>query len=105
NYGWIEGSPEFKEEVAKLYHHVDPENILQTNGATGANVLALYALINPVDHVIAEYPSYQQLYDIPKSLGADVDYWHIHEEDDWYHDLNELQDLIRHDAERTCRDD
>ena len=53
NYGWIEGSPEFKEEVAKLYHHVDPENVLQTNGATGANILALYALIKPDDHVIA----------------------------------------------------
>ena len=102
NYGWIEGSPEFKQEVAKLYQHVDPENILQTNGATGANILALYALINRGDHVIAEYPSYQQLYDIPKSLGADVDYWHIHEEDDWYPDLNELKKLIRPDTEMIC---
>ena len=40
NYGWIEGSPEFKQEVAKLYQHVEPENVLQTNGATGANILA-----------------------------------------------------------------
>lgn len=37
NYGWIEGSPEFKEEVAKLYQTVKPSQILQTNGATGAN--------------------------------------------------------------------
>ncbi len=34
NYGWIEGSPDFKAEVAKLYENVEPENILQTNGAT-----------------------------------------------------------------------
>lgn len=102
NYGWIEGSPEFKEEVAKLYHHVDPENILQTNGATGANILALYALINPGDHVIAEYPSYQQLYDIPKSLGADVDYWHIHEEDDWYPRIDDLKALVKPNTKMIC---
>lgn len=102
NYGWIEGSPEFKQEVAKLYQHVDPENILQTNGATGANILALYALINRGDHVISEYPSYQQLYDISKSLGADVDYWHIHEEDNWYPDLAELKQLIRPDTKMIC---
>lgn len=39
NYGWIEGSPAFKREVAKLYQHVDVDGILQTNGATGANHL------------------------------------------------------------------
>ena len=32
NYGWIEGSPEFKQEVAKLYQLVVPENLLQNTG-------------------------------------------------------------------------
>lgn len=40
-------------------------------------MLALYALIEPEDHVISMYPTYQQLYDIPKSLGADVDLWKL----------------------------
>ncbi|GKQ42461.1 aminotransferase [Companilactobacillus sp. RD055328] len=102
NYGWIEGSPEFKTEVAKLYKNIDPDNVLQTNGATGANHLALYALVNPGDHVIAEYPSYQQLYDIPKSLGADVDFWQIHEEDNWYPSIDELKQLVRPDTKLIC---
>ncbi|MEE8824659.1 capreomycidine synthase [Lentilactobacillus sunkii] len=102
NYGWIEGSPEFKTEVSKLYQDISPDNTLQTNGATGANHLALYALVEPGDHVISEYPSYQQLYDIPKSLGADVDYWHIHEEDGWYPDIEELKQLIRPDTKLIC---
>lgn len=102
NYGWIEGSPAFKKEVAKLYDHVAEDDILQTNGATGANHLALYALVEPGDHVIAEYPSYQQLYDIPKSLGAEVDYWHIHEADDWYPDIDELKSLIRPNTKLIC---
>ncbi|HAT55167.1 MAG TPA: aminotransferase [Lactobacillus sp.] len=102
NYGWIEGSPEFKSEAAKLYQHVPAENILQTNGATGANHLALYSLIEPGDNVIAEYPSYQQLYDIPKSLGATVDYWHIHESDDWNPDIEELKQLIKPNTKMIC---
>lgn len=75
NYGWIEGSPEFKEEVAKLYQKAQPNQILQTNGATGANYLALYALVEAGDHVISMYPTYQQLVDIPRSFGADVSLW------------------------------
>ncbi|GAK31517.1 aminotransferase [Weissella oryzae SG25] len=95
NYGWIEGSPDFKTEVAKLYKKMPADNILATNGATGANHLVLYSLIEPGDHVIAEYPSYQQLYDIPKSLGAEVDYWNIYEENDWYPRIEELKAMIR----------
>lgn len=95
NYGWIEGSPEFKTLVSQLYDHVKPSQVLQTNGATGANYLALYSLIEPGDHVISEYPSYQQLFDIPRSLGADVDLWHIHEADQWYPSIDELKSLVK----------
>lgn len=59
NYGWIEGSPEFKAEVAKLYRReVNPDHILQTNGCTGANLNAIMAVVEPGDHVIAEWPTY-----------------------------------------------
>lgn len=102
NYGWIEGSPEFKAEVAKLYQNMPAENILQTNGATGANLLALYALIEPNDHVISMYPSYQQLYDIPKSLGAEVSFWEMREEDNWELNLAELDALIRPTTKLIC---
>lgn len=95
NYGWIEGSPELKEEISKLYQNVPVEDILATNGATGANYLVLYGLITPADHVIAEYPSYQQLYDVPKSLGAEVDFWRIHENQGWYPNIDELKKLIK----------
>ncbi len=95
DYGWIEGSPAFKQLVSGLYQHVSADNVLQTNGATGANHLAIYSLIEPGDHVIALYPTYQQLYDIPKSLGATVDYWHIHESQHWLPDIEELKRLIQ----------
>lgn len=102
NYGWIEGSPEFKAEVCKLYKQVTPEQVLQTNGATGANFLVLYGLINPGDHVISMYPTYQQLIDIPKSFGAEVDLWQIHEDDSWLPSLDELEKLIRPTTKMIC---
>lgn len=102
NYGWIEGSPDFKTEVAKLYQKVTPRQILQTNGATGANYLALYALIEPGDHVISLYPTYQQLTDIPRSLGAAVSLWQIDEEKGWLPSLADLQALIRPNTKMIC---
>ena len=102
NYGWIEGSPEFKKAVSQLYESVTENQILQTNGATGANMLVLYGLIEPGDHVISLYPTYQQLYDIPKSLGADVDLWQVREENKWLPDLAELRQLIRSNTKMIC---
>lgn len=102
NYGWIEGSPEFKDEVSKLYKAVKPSQILQTNGATGANLLALYALVEKGDHVISLYPTYQQLYDIPRSFGAEVSLWPIQEEDGWLPSLDDLRQLIRPNTKMIC---
>ena len=76
--------------------------MLQTNGATGANLLAALALVSRGDHVGAEYPSYQQLYDIPRALGAEVDLWRIHEDRGWYPDLDELERLVRPDTKLIC---
>ena len=104
NYGWIEGSPEFKAEVAKLYRtEIDLDCILQTNGTTGANLMALMQLVEPGDHVIAEYPTYQPLYEIPRTLGAEVEYWHLREENGWNPSIDELKELVRPDTKLRTR--
>ncbi|WP_412988305.1 aminotransferase [Pediococcus siamensis] len=102
NYGWIEGSPEFKELVAQGYRHVPVANILQTNGATGANFLALFSLLNPGDEIIALYPSYQQLYDLPKSLGVKVKNWDIQEALNWQPDIKQLKHLVTNKTKMIC---
>lgn len=102
NYGWIEGSPEFKEEVCKLYKNIEPNQVLQTNGATGANFLAIFGLIEPNDHVISMYPTYQQLVDIPRALGANVDLWNIQEENEWLPSLDDLRKLIKPNTKMIC---
>lgn len=103
NYGWIEGSPEFKAEVAKLYRReVNPDHILQTNGCTGANLNAIMAVVEPGDHVIAEWPTYAPLYEIPRTLGAEVEYWELREKLGWKPDIEELKRLVRPTTKLIC---
>ena len=103
NYGWIEGSPDFKAEVAKLYRReVNPDHILQTNGCTGANLNAIMAVVEPGDHVIAEWPTYAPLYEIPRTLGAEVEYWELREVLGWKPDIEELKRLVRPTTKLIC---
>jgi aspartate/methionine/tyrosine aminotransferase len=73
----------------------DDDNVVITQGAIAANHLAFYSLVEPGDHVICHYPTYQQLYATPKSLGADVDLWKASPEQRWIPRIEELRSLIR----------
>lgn len=98
-YGAIRGSESLRSNLAKLYPVSDsilsPENILVTPGGILANFLLLYTLVGPGDHVVCHYPTYQQLYSVPKSLGAEVSLWKAKREDDWRVNIEELKALIR----------
>lgn len=86
-------------EVESLYRcDIDHSNILQTNGCTGANLNALMSVVRPGDHVIAEWPTHASLYEIPRTLGADAEYWRIHEELVWMPGIDELREMIRPDT-------
>jgi aspartate/methionine/tyrosine aminotransferase len=99
-YGSIRGSNVLRERVASLYSArrespLDVDNILITPGAIAANFLLLYTLIGPGDHVVCAYPTYQQLYSVPKSLGAEVSLWKLRKEKKFIPDLEELRGLIK----------
>lgn len=93
-YGFIKGSPELRQGIASLYHHMKPENILVTGGAIGANFLVFYSLVEPGDTVISIFPAYQQLYSVPKSMGAKVKLLALHETNQWLVDIDELSRLL-----------
>lgn len=93
-YGHIEGSSAFREGVAKLYTSMTADNILAMNGAIGANFLVLFSLIRPEDEVISVHPTYQQLYAVPESFGANVKLLRLREENCFLPDLEELASLV-----------
>lgn len=99
-YGPIRGSDELRGQLARLYSvktptPLPPDNILITAGGIQANFLLYYTLVGPGDHVICHYPTYQQLYSVPESLGAEVSLWKSKETDGWKLDIKELESLIK----------
>ena len=99
-YGTILGSDALRSNLASLYSAksttpLEAHHVIITPGAIAANMAILYALIGKEDHVICHYPTYQQLYEIPSSLGADVDLWRADETNGWRLNLEQLQKMIR----------
>lgn len=99
-YGAIRGSDALRKGVAALYEKDGPsplsqDNILITQGAISANFLLCYSLIGPEDHVICVYPTYQSLYGVPKSLGAEVSLWKLRKENGYVPDVSELDSLVK----------
>ncbi|KAI9146861.1 Tyrosinase ustQ [Paramyrothecium foliicola] len=100
-YGAILGSDELRNNIANLYGDqtssapVSPKSVIVMQGAISANNLVLYSLVGPGDHVICVFPTYQQLYSIPESLGAEVSLWKLQEQDAWIPNVSTLKGLIR----------
>jgi aspartate/methionine/tyrosine aminotransferase len=99
-YGTIRGSDALRANLAGLYSAramspMSKDHILVTPGAIAANFLVLYALISPGDHVICHYPTYEQLYKVPASLGADVSLWKANPSNKWQLDVEELKGMIK----------
>ncbi|KAJ5778948.1 hypothetical protein N7457_006668 [Penicillium paradoxum] len=99
-YGAIRGSEALRANIANLYSQsesspISANGILVTNGAIQANFLALYTHIGPGDHVICQYPTYQQLYSVPESFGAEVSLWRSDDAHGWEMDLEMLRSLVK----------
>ena len=101
-YGYIEGNPSSKEGICSLYHTLKPDEIVPTHGAAGANHHVFYSLIKPGDRVISIMPTYQQLYSIPESYGADVKMMHLKAENGYLPDLEELKKLAVPGTKMIC---
>jgi DNA-binding transcriptional MocR family regulator len=99
-YGVIPGSLALRKRISATYGSntqdpLSPDEILVTQGAIGANFLTFYTLVSPGDHVICVYPTYQQLYAVPKSLGAEVTLWNLRKDNGYVPDVAELESLVR----------
>ncbi|RSL39329.1 hypothetical protein CEP54_016341 [Fusarium duplospermum] len=98
-YGPVPGSQELRKLVAAHCSHeatqLSADDVIITQGAIGANFLALYTLVHPGDHIICMYPAYQQLYDVPRSVGAEVSFWKLREEEGFAPNIQDLKALIR----------
>ena len=66
-----DGWPPLAEAIAARYH-VDVDRVATAPGASGANYMALAALVRPGDTVLAEWPGYDPHIGAARLLGAEV---------------------------------
>ena len=94
-YSENDGAPALREAVSGLYTQCGPENVLLHVGAQEAIFGALNVLVEPGEHVICQFPTYQSLYEVARAAGCELSLWPLHQgEDGWYCDLDELERLI-----------
>ena len=101
-YGDIWGSEALRSGISKLYHTIKADEVVLTHGAAGANHHVFCSLISAGDRVVSIMPTYQQLYSIPASIGADVAIMHLKQENDYLPDLNELRALVTPETKMIC---
>ena len=88
-----------RERLAELHSSEDvkltAENVVITPGSIMANYLALTNLASSGDHLVCQYPTFSQLFAIPRALGAEVSLWRAKREDNWVPQISELASLIK----------
>lgn len=95
NYGYPLGNPNLRRKIAKLYKTIEKDHIVTTHGGIGGNHIIIQSLLCRDDHVITLMPSYQQLYSIPESVGAEVSEFFLNPEDNYSVDFDELEKFIK----------
>jgi len=90
------GNPALRAEIASMYDNLSPEDILVHSGAEEAIFNFMNACLNKDDHVIVEFPCYQSLEEVARSIGCEVSRWHLQDvQETWKTDIRRLQDLIK----------
>jgi aspartate/methionine/tyrosine aminotransferase len=85
------GHPLLRAEVAKLYDHIAPDNVIIA-APEEAIFIAMQTLLEANDHVIAVSPAYQSLYEVARSIGSIVTPWKLElSTNGWHLDLNQLE--------------
>ena len=93
HHGDATGSPRVKAAVAGIYPKSDvtPDHVMMVHGGTGANDIVIMGLLEPGDNHVVIKPSYQQHYDISKSIGIETRIVQLKEEEDYKLDFDALR--------------
>ena len=94
-YTESQGHPALREEIAKMYKAVQPDEILVHAGAEEAIFLFMLATLKENDHMIVHAPHYQSLSEVARGIGCFISPWRAREENNWALDLDELRHLMR----------
>jgi aspartate/methionine/tyrosine aminotransferase len=85
------GHPLLRREIAAMYDHVEPDDVLVFAGAEEGIFCLANVLLGPGDHAIVTWPGYQSLYEVARATGADVTLHELREDAGWRIDVEGLR--------------
>ena len=91
------GYEPLQQAIAERYG-VGTDQVVAANGCSGANMLAMAALVNPCDQVLMEFPVYDPILSAAHFLNADVVHFQRRPEAGWRLDSDDIE---RHVTDRT----
>ncbi|MCF6249518.1 MAG: aminotransferase class I/II-fold pyridoxal phosphate-dependent enzyme [Desulfobacula sp.] len=94
NYPYVNGTPELRENIARLYNGATPENILVTVGAIEANYNSIRTILSAGDEIVIMLPNYMQIWGIAKNHGYQIKTFNLQEDKGWAPDLDQLNDIV-----------
>ena len=89
------GHPLLRLEIAGLYDHVGPDDVLVFAGAEEGIFCLANVMLGSGDHAIVTWPGYQSLYEVARAAGAAVTLHELHEADGWALDVERLRASVR----------
>ena len=101
------GHPVLRQAIADVYTQsssvdasatpqpITADNVLVFSCAEEAIYVSMRALLKPGDHVVCLWPSYQSLYDVARSIGAEVTMVEVLEDDGWALSASQIKNAIR----------
>ncbi len=94
-YTESKGSPELRKDIASLYKHISPDQLLVHNGAEEVIFNFMNAALAPGDQIIVQSPCYQSLAQVALAGGCQVTRWETVPANGWELDIDFLADAIR----------
>ncbi|HEY9480314.1 MAG TPA: aminotransferase class I/II-fold pyridoxal phosphate-dependent enzyme [Gemmatimonadaceae bacterium] len=96
-YSQSNGTIALRERLAALYPGATVDHIEVTNGTSEANYLLALSQLRSGDRFALEAPNYMQLWGVPRSVGAEVNTFHLRPRDGvtWEIDWDEFDRAVR----------
>jgi aspartate/methionine/tyrosine aminotransferase len=94
NYPHVNGIPQLRENIARLYSGATAQNVLVTVGAAEANYITTRTLLSPGDEIAIMLPNYMQIWGIARNHGLRVRAFHLREDRGWALDAEELNEAV-----------
>jgi aspartate/methionine/tyrosine aminotransferase len=95
--GYVEsrGGSELRRAIASWYDHRDADRVLVHAGSEEPIFAFMYAVLEPGDHIVVQFPAYQSHYSVAEGIGASVTRWDCALDGAGAPDVDELPRLLR----------